>query len=631
MNTRRTRQIGNERGSALVIAVLVIVILTLLGVSFLLMAETENKIAENERLSAQALYFAEAGARIVKMWFDRPMNTGNVRNPTPVNSVIDRTQRKVDDDGDPSTAPHPQDGSTWPRYKQGVDINGDSIDDVFEKPYRGGATLSLRLRNTLLGTEDGPDMRIDEGVSAAKTFLQDLSNALLTNYPMGGGVTRARIIRIDVYGPPYVNVSGSWTRYGMGTIKVVARIYKIQSGVEQVLAERMIKAVLNETPYPGPFGPLHSCDVLDFNGEFAAHWGVVTAVSSGNVPNNFMNKMWSSIPRDIPGSQRIDRFYGWGVAGKFEQLKANLEAANAPLKDPWFRFLDAMQVDDWPTSSGFGSPQVYPPAASPVPSAEDQSNLFQNLPLVTCPEFDYWTWKTIATTPGSNVHYFTWDNGSSFKENGSGTALPFQTWTDYTAAGREGLYFFDTTNGDEPKDTTGDGFPDNLTPEIKIQGTNYGARGFLYLNTVRFTSNGTPGRPIQFHLPAEPFQDLNEDGVRDPSEPYINLNYNNITSLTSNITASATDDYGNAGGGPTYNISGPTITADAMLWGVLYNNGYFDSQGTPRTFGSIITKGGAPASAGTVDVYWDDTIGRDWPPPGWDLPRVIITRWETDL
>ena len=36
-----------ERGSALVIAVLVTVILTLLGVAFLLMGETENKIAEN--------------------------------------------------------------------------------------------------------------------------------------------------------------------------------------------------------------------------------------------------------------------------------------------------------------------------------------------------------------------------------------------------------------------------------------------------------------------------------------------------------------------------------------------------------------------------------------------------------
>ena len=45
---------SSERGSALVISVLVMAIMTLLGISFLMMAETENQIAENEKLSAQA-------------------------------------------------------------------------------------------------------------------------------------------------------------------------------------------------------------------------------------------------------------------------------------------------------------------------------------------------------------------------------------------------------------------------------------------------------------------------------------------------------------------------------------------------------------------------------------------------
>ena len=66
---------NGERGSALVLAVLVMAILTLLGLSYLLMADTENKIAENERLSAQALYFAEGVTREVKRWFDRPPNS----------------------------------------------------------------------------------------------------------------------------------------------------------------------------------------------------------------------------------------------------------------------------------------------------------------------------------------------------------------------------------------------------------------------------------------------------------------------------------------------------------------------------------------------------------------------------
>ena len=72
---------SGERGSALIIAILVTVILTLLGISFLMMAETENKIAENELLSAQTLYVAESAARQVKRWFDHPPNqTGSAWN-----------------------------------------------------------------------------------------------------------------------------------------------------------------------------------------------------------------------------------------------------------------------------------------------------------------------------------------------------------------------------------------------------------------------------------------------------------------------------------------------------------------------------------------------------------------------
>ena len=52
-----------DRGIALIVALLVMVIMTLLGVPFLLMGETENRIAENERLSMQALYAADAGSK----------------------------------------------------------------------------------------------------------------------------------------------------------------------------------------------------------------------------------------------------------------------------------------------------------------------------------------------------------------------------------------------------------------------------------------------------------------------------------------------------------------------------------------------------------------------------------------
>ena len=559
---------------------------------------------------------------MVKRWFDSPGSTSNLLN-API-GVIDRTLRRIDDDGDPSTTWHAQDGSTWPRYKQGVDLDANGVDDVFDKPYRGGVTTDLVRKNTLLGTEEGPDMRITEGYStAAKTFLGNLSTALMASFPAASAGVKARITTIDVYGPPYVNVAGTWTRYGMATIKVTARIYKTVGSTDQTLAERMVKAVLNETPYPGPFGPLHSCDELEFNGEFNVHWGTATAVGASQVPNNYTVKMASSVPRDVSPTPKIDLLYGWDSPSQdaiWTSLKTNLEAG-ANINDPWFRFIGGGPVSQW---SALTSPQ----AIAPITTGQDQSNLFQNVPGVGCPDFDYETWKAIATSGGENVHYYTWDNGTSFKENGYGNAQDFTTLTD----NRTGLFFFDTKDGSPPSATLdGNGAPVNNTPEIRITATNYLVKGFLYLNTVKFTSNGNPGRPITFTLPGEPYRDSNQNGVRDAGEPWINLNYSSLASITSQIQGSAADDFGNAGLGPAFNATGPSFTADAMLWGVLYNSGNFDAQGTPRYFGSVITKTGAPGSAGTPDIYWDESLKTNWPPPGWDLPRVVITRWETDL
>ncbi len=237
---------SGERGSALIIALLVMVMMTLLGVPFLLMGQIENHIAENELLSAQAAYAAESGAHMVKRWFNRPMASSNLINP-PL-AAIDFSQREIDEDGDPGTLPVQADGTSGkPWYK-------DATNDVFQKPYR------TDLKDTLLGTEDGPDMRIDRDSStAAKDFLDDLSQELFGAYPSGG--YKARISRIDVYAPPYVEQGGTWTRFGVATAKVTAGIYQ-EGGADRLLAERTAKFVFNEIPYrTRELGALHSCGV----------------------------------------------------------------------------------------------------------------------------------------------------------------------------------------------------------------------------------------------------------------------------------------------------------------------------------------------------------------------------------
>ena len=63
--------------------------------------------------------------------------------------------------------------------------------------------------------------------------------------------------------------------------RVTGGIYRRVSPDEwRTEAERAITVVLSETPYkaPRPYGPLHVCGDLSFDGEVRARWGAVTAV-----------------------------------------------------------------------------------------------------------------------------------------------------------------------------------------------------------------------------------------------------------------------------------------------------------------------------------------------------------------
>src|SRR5262245_18485122 len=117
------RDTRSENGSALLITMMVMVIVTLLGLSYLFLADTENLIAQNQRDSDQLLFVAETGGKMVKAMFDRPpyglpsdpnnvkykfLYTYDMRNST----HYDRAQRVFDHDGDPNTADVLADGSS---------------------------------------------------------------------------------------------------------------------------------------------------------------------------------------------------------------------------------------------------------------------------------------------------------------------------------------------------------------------------------------------------------------------------------------------------------------------------------------------------------------------------------------
>jgi hypothetical protein len=312
------------------------------------------------------------------------------------------------------------------------------------------------------------------------------------------------------------------------------------------------------------------------------------------------------------------------------------------IDDPWYRII----LDGTALNIGGGAAQ-WPPATSQQPyppgtTDQDKSNKFQSFGGVGCPDFDYQMWKDIARLGGaSDVHYYTWDNGTEFRD-GNGPATDFRALTNRWTNG--GLFFFDTQDKLAPHDPDANGVAVNLTPEMKIS-ANWGVKGFMYVNTVNWTSQGSPGVPIDMHFPGEPFRDANENGRYDAGEDFVNLNYVTLAAgndPTAKPTVTRSDnpagDLWNGDGkplaaNPVYNPRGPLIAGQtAIVSGLLYVSGDFDCQGTPTYFGSVVTKAGMNgAMGGTPDIYWDTDLKDNWPPPGWELPRVIITRWETDL
>jgi len=626
LNSENSQNRAGERGSALVIAVLVSVILALLGISFLLMGETENRIAQNEKRAAQALYAAEAGGRAVKRWFDHPGSA--IRFPAA--AVVDRTQRRILDENDPYDPADvtPADGTigSFPYYKQGVDLDGIGGDDLFDRPYRPG------MLHSLMGTPDGPDMRIDASDGAARLFLEDFTETLLEGFPGEGDAIYALINRIDIYAPPYIEVGTNWNRYGLATVKVTARLYKREPRGDRVIAERAVETVLGETPYQGPYGALHSCGGLTFTnvGGLTLHWGPVTSAAATDITAPAaipLNQVQESLPREEPGMPQVDPLWNTVGSAAFNDFKSDIE--NMLIDDPWFRLLSRGTI----AGLAAGSVQPIPPFPYPPPGEApgyccDHSNLAHRLPLLPCPLFDYDVWKLVAISGESDVRYFVWSGGTRFRENGKEPERTFQEWT----AGEEGIYFFETTDRLQPTDNDGDGLFDNLTPEIIVSSGGWHFRGLVYLNSSSFRVDHTPTATATLNPPGEPFQDADQDGLYDAGEAWINLVYP--------TTAGALDDPVRAiadhpPGSAIRNERGPAITGVPVSFeGILYTNGFFEAIGNATYYGTVIARQGVtqadPGGAQpTPHIYWDESIKSGWPPPGWALPRTVITSWRT--
>ena len=608
------RRADGQQGSALILAALVTVILSLLGLSYLMMAQTESTIAENERNQAAALYVAQAGARLAVNWFNDPTATGYL---VPTTAQVDRTKRVYDNDLNTATARvlGVASNAAKPIYKDG----SFTASGIFDRPYRSA------LADTFMGVETGtdPDPNFaDKGpdVIVNADYLTTLSDTLFNNYP--SPTLRARLTRMEFYSPPLVNIGGNLTRMGVATVKVTAGVFQYPgTASERQIATRIVKAVVNEVPIPGPIGPLQSCQTIGMNGDFMINWGAGTSIGNAFVPSN-LDKMSSGLPYAsndpftyINGGSTLA---SWATAHNTQSIE-----------DPWYKFISGGTIDQAAPSTAV---QPWPYNAASAINV-DHSNLFQNT-VVNCPTFDYAMWKSIAQSGLRSNNYYKWVAADTFSLDGTGTAQTFESITNNTG----GIFFFDTQDGLAPNAPG-----TNLTPDINLSGGSWGAMGFIYLNANNFGTTGLGGINRTIFPPGEP-----GDG-----SGFVNLQY--PSSLTGAYTISQTTAhlqvFQDTDGtyyctdasecdtiartqalAPVQDANGLPFIAPVVIDGVFYTSGVFTAQGNAEYYGSVIGNRGVVHGAGNPNFYFDERLIKgQWPPKGMNVPRVVVTSWQTDL
>lgn len=632
---RRTEHQRSERGSALVIALLIMVIMTLLGLAFVLVGDTEARIARNQRDVAQAQFVAEGGVRMVRAWFEDPTGTGYL---VPTTGQMDRTQRWVDDDNDGTyiaytSAPSP--------YNV---VYRNSTNDPFERPYRGSPAM------TLLGTEDHPDVRISlSGSVAEKNYLNSLNSSLFGAFPTP--LQQSKVTEILVYGPPMLPISGVRTRYGIATVKVTAKVFEQVGGpAERAIASRTVTAVLNQAPYPAS-GPIQSCAQLDAHGNFAAHWGLVTSVGTMNLNSNLDNKIDSGIPwynasRIIARDMNLDGTLSTSLVTATpddQDHDGTLDwddwVSGPNVEDPWLRFWSEGPIlsnssaltPGCVTSDCQPMPFFQPPSTFGTGST-DHSNMIMNISLSLCPTYEYAIFKALSQDGNHNCYYYSSDGPgtSTFKLNGSGASIDAIAATN----NKTGLFFFDTTTNSAPVDADANGTYDNLTGDVSISGGGYTTGGLIYLNANFATSgSGSVSAQRQLVAPAEPYIDANANGVYDNDEYFVDLNYPATRTGTYSVNGLGRVIDGDTRQDPAVDAgTAGKWNTDINMYGIMYINGKYDAQGNWIYFGSIVTKNGTYGNggSGTPDIYFDERIVKGtWPPPELGLPRTIITAWST--
>lgn len=602
--SRRARR--NDRGSALLVSLMVMVGLSLLGLAFVAISETESTIAKNQSQALQTLTIAESGAKMVVEWFQDPA-WAIAHAGMPANAVC----------ASYGTTPCSTNGTPG-QYMKTVRTVGTYVgvykpratSMLCDRPYRPASD------DRLYGDEEHADLILNATTvgQAALTAINDVLLGSTADDKIGGEVTEIRI-----YAPPIVGgtlVNGFWEggqRYGVATIKVTAQQFSNPAAHTGTISSHSVRMVVGELPLPIPAGPIQGNASVSFGGNFFVHWGMETSrltldpsrfltslpwanayerphfehgyepgtsiakivvsargsgyntanpptvtivggggagatatavVTAGGVSAINVTAPGSGYSRD-PASAPTVQFTcagactGSGAAatasvghevyfrtgGTYDGQDYFKETLDKAVDDPWY---GARAAGDNLRDGPGGGPQLYtynyyeneldPTRPSYFFQYQDH-NAYPDYKAVVFPAIRYNYWKRIAQQGRGykGLYYFTYDAGSgNFQKFGTGAAQEAVYWVNNIAGANlgPGVYFFDTTNGQDPQALTGAARTAALTPALAWNAAGFNQdflmQGFIYFNANSFgtTGGGSALTPVNVNFPGEPFRDV---------------------------------------------------------------------------------------------------------------------------
>ena len=276
---RSKRLLKRDRGSALLVSLMVIVGLSLLGLGFVAISETESAIARNQQNVLQTQALAEAGAKLVVEWFQNPtwaQAAGGLPLNTSANAnlaAIKVTRVSGDYSGvyKPSSTAMLMDKPYRPDPENRFYADENTGDIVINRKTDLATITNV---NTILFGSNAEDTRSGE-ITEIRIFAPPI---------VGGALTSNGALNPD--GTPQQFWSGPAQRFGVATIKVTATQFRDplgdKSAVSNIVSQHAVRLVVGELPLPIPAGPIQGNANVSFGGNFQVHWGLETSTGDLN-------------------------------------------------------------------------------------------------------------------------------------------------------------------------------------------------------------------------------------------------------------------------------------------------------------------------------------------------------------